>query len=303
MRRVQAYSPKEILLKREYIHLQMLSVVKANFTSLKTSTLKRLFDLYDDIFFGGEIQEKLTQDNSTLTMSVTNRKGVKYGGYCKKTAKGTRCFYTLQFPTSVFMSLFNKGEKGLKNGGLICKNRLDCLQLTFEHELIHLLMFLWKFSGKGPVYSSHGKLFKCMVYAYFGQTEFKHSLLAGDIASHLTRADLNVGTIVRVKDAGLGIVRGFTSKKVRVDILLKDGRLSSGLASLSSLKLTNEILVLPSYLKKSSARVGMKVKFNFKKEAVVGTLIKINPTKGKVKANLKGKPGIFNIPWTSLHRV
>lgn len=301
MGQVQAYSPEEIRTKREQIHQQMLSVVEANFTSLKKSTIQKLFDLYDDVFFGGQILEKVTQDKATLTMSVTTRKNIKFGGMCKRLKKGTRCFYTLHFPATVYISLFNKGEKNLMSGGLTCGDRLDCLQLTFEHELIHLIMFLWKYEGKG-VYSAHGKLFQCMLNSYFGQTEFRHSLFAGDVSSHLTRADIYVGMKVKVKDAGLGVVKGFTSKKIKVDFL-KGGKLVSGNLSIQLLERTDEKFDLPTHLERSSARVGMKVKFDIKKKEVTGTLIKINPSRGVVTMLFEGKNRKINIPWVMLRKA
>jgi hypothetical protein len=66
-----------------------------------------------------------------------------------------------------------------------------------EHELIHILMFLFDYTVRGNdgIYSAHGKLFQCMAHTHFGHTEFHHEM--GLNPDRLKREDVRPGMFVR----------------------------------------------------------------------------------------------------------
>jgi hypothetical protein len=164
---------------RKSIHDELSTTIPVNFTNLKNSDIKKLFDLYDDYFFGGSIMEKINSSGSTIKFTSSPLGGSTFAGKCIMTKTGMKCDYELRFPSKLFLKLFTQkgSNKLLKTNGIICRNRLECLQLVFEHELVHLIMNLWNYYDKsGDLYSSHGKLFQCMTKSLFDHTDYKHEL-------------------------------------------------------------------------------------------------------------------------------
>jgi hypothetical protein len=107
---------------------------------------------------------------------------------------------------------------------LLCKNRLECFQIVFEHELIHFLMMAWGYDAKvtnGAAkahYCSHGTMFKELVKTYFGHTDVKHRLLFGDASEeHLAPASSRIGMRVKFKDHHKNIKYTGTITKIGKD--------------------------------------------------------------------------------------
>jgi len=227
LEKYRVYALDEIEKKRKYIYNTLIQKygIKSNFTVLSSDDLENIGKLYDDVFFDGQIYAFMKKNGYSLTYQVTHGGKTTSAGFCAaiKTPRKTHCFFRIVIPIGVYFKLFNKGEKELRTNGLICVNRLNCLQLTFEHELIHLLMTAYDYQGKvtkGPgkqIYSAHGKLFRCMAYAYFGHTEFVHNLFAGEASEILTKEDFEVGRGITVDIKGVthgGLVTKILTKNI-----------------------------------------------------------------------------------------
>ena len=68
------------------------------------------------------------------------------------------------------------------------KDRLDCLLLTIEHIIIHLITMLWDLrdTDDTDMYSDHGILFRCMIKRYFGDNRFETNVEIASIESELS---------------------------------------------------------------------------------------------------------------------
>ena len=241
----------------------LVSGMKPNFTSLSRNDLERLYRLYDDVFFGGQISAKLRSlgENTTLDFDVTSSATAKYGGVCKTQyrplAPGKKplptdivqnrsCHYTLAFPSVLYAGLFTKGETRLANAGTTCDSRLLCLMLTFEHELTHLLMGMYGYDQKyqnskvvsklaskyggfaAPKtelkYSAHGPLFRCFLTTVFGHTEFKHGLLNGEFDEEAAERTVNDFSVGDwVLVKGLEGAHRITQKKIKFLVVVHPG--------------------------------------------------------------------------------
>lgn len=212
------YSSSEIHERRKYIHDTLISRgMKANFVILTDKNLQDMWNLYDEIFFDRQIQKKLQEERSTVEFEVTKGKaGARVAGWCetkRNTPSRKSCHFTLSFPASVYFSLFQNDEKKLKVGGCECNDRLSCLQMIMEHENTHLLMQLYGYEGKintgkgKNIYSSHGKLFQCMVNSYFGHTDFRHGFNLGDIDKYIPEKDIHIGLLIKYKDILAEVIR------------------------------------------------------------------------------------------------
>lgn len=207
--------------KREEI---ISSVLREKYISSKNEIrvtpklVERLFVLYDDIFFGGEIRQKLRDKNSTLDFKIS-RKSQRIAGFCSK--KG--CSYFLTFNADMYHNMFkNPKDRSLRVNGLLCYSQLECLMFVLEHEMVHLMMFVWGYDKKGTgKYSAHGALFQCMTKNLFGHTSFRHNFNQGDGESLLNKSDVHVGMKVEFtlkKKSVQGVVTKMNKVKARVTI-------------------------------------------------------------------------------------
>jgi len=301
----------EIKRKRAKIHQKM---TKNGVTSdLKGGKLdlRYLFELYDKIFFCGQIQRKLDQSNSKLDFTFSNH--TKTGGTCSR--KG--CEWKINIPIKLYQGLFSKGEKNLLANGIWCTSNLDCLQIIFEHELMHFLMQLYEYQDRKPEYSQskdtftgHGKLFQCMVFLYFGHTDYKHCLFGGEASTKLKKEDVHVGmnikyfnTIYRKE------IHGRVSKMnpKRVAVQHNDGVVFA--VPYSLLELSDKEMVdnsppktIPEYEKRNvndEIKVGDMVRVKWKDGGIRnGKITKKNPSRAKILMDNDGK--IWNVYYQNI---
>lgn len=159
------YRPEVIKEKRDWIGNQ--SVIPPNFTFLNNVDLERLFHLYNQSFFNNALPK-----NVRLNIS---KKQTRIGGSCS--AKG--CNYVIKISEPIISGITESSDKTVN--GLICRSRLECLQLILEHEIIHLVINSSHENLKSGVlpkiYDTHGDLFKQLTLVYFGHTSIYHQLL------------------------------------------------------------------------------------------------------------------------------
>jgi hypothetical protein len=223
-KRIKTFTKEEIGIKRLHIHDS--SAIAGNFKDLTPSDLEVLFNLYDKEFFGGLISKRLNTEGSMISFEVSE--SINTYGVCIPTKIKNITNYTLSFPITKYLNLFRTGEKELRAGGAKCWDRLSCLQLTFEHELMHLIIMLYKF----PVKDKHGKLFQCMMDAFFNQHGLYPSYTEGDVYGRLTRDTANVGMSVEFEVGGVyitGVITKLLRNTARVEeIYPEKGRIWYG---------------------------------------------------------------------------
>lgn len=189
---IRKYKLKDIEEWRRRI--REISNIDINLDNFNDLQLYHLYDLYNKYFFNSALPRVTLQISTNLT---------KTAGKCQAIRGGKECQYTIFISKSVFSRLNLKEEQSTKSGGLECQSRLECLQLVLEHEMIHLAIQIHYPDAKAKdqkIYSSHGALFKDLVYAYFGQTKSTHqigSIIENDEDEEpLTKGQIQIGTIV-----------------------------------------------------------------------------------------------------------
>lgn len=174
-----------VLLKRNKIKQILLRDAFSGDSQIKNLTsndIQVMFNLYDKEFFDGKIKGNLNKLNAKLTFDTSNAMTSAAGKCTSPKCVKTGCSFNIRMSNAILLNLFKRGEPFLKTNGIKCTDRLTCLQLVFEHELIHLAIRSSPYSPSSKIkgdkiYSSHGKLFKDLVYAYFKHTGVTHSLL------------------------------------------------------------------------------------------------------------------------------
>lgn len=167
---------------------------------LSQHLLQEMFRLYDWLFFNEQISRAAAEKKHTFHVEVSS-KMTKTAGICKYRPGGSpsgsqECTITIGISKPIYDQLFAKGEKNHRMGGLLCVDKLDCIQKIFEHELVHALINIFcndvmirapgpeRTGDKSPVrrkgFVYHPQIFKDIVHSQFGHTEFRHDLLAGE---------------------------------------------------------------------------------------------------------------------------
>lgn len=109
-----------------------------HFTTIAPADLEVLFDLYDTTFFQGGLR-RIVGENVNFRLS---RSHSRTHGRCEmREIHGiVRC--TLVINATTLWNNFHEGDREVVASGVLCRDRLDGLQVIFEHEITHLVEFL-----------------------------------------------------------------------------------------------------------------------------------------------------------------
>jgi len=177
--------------------------------NLTIKDLQVIFDILDDVYFNSLMRFNLDKEGYQLVFECSKRM-TKTAGSCGMKNK----LVTITISLPVFLVDF---EKIKNNAGVTCSNRLEALIETFEHELAHLVMNLFK-AGKG-----HDAHFKTFVKHNFGHTKCTHDLIErkpvkddnGQVIN--VKEELKVGSRVTFNKGKMqGYVTKINTKSVKV---------------------------------------------------------------------------------------
>jgi hypothetical protein len=124
--------------------------------------LEKIFQNYNKYFFNNY----LIKSSIKVTFKLSGLPTFNTQGYCFRTS----CNYTITIPLSILKKI--KGPT--KIAGILCNDPPDCLLKIMEHELTHLLLFVW--CNDTSISDSHGKLFKDTVYKMFRHITTNHEI-------------------------------------------------------------------------------------------------------------------------------
>jgi hypothetical protein len=160
---------------RKLVHNAMMKRIKNqpnNILKLTNEDLLYLFNLYDDVFFDGYITDALEDEGMDFC--------IRFG---KATSAGGSCSITLPYKAEimisrpVFAGIFKEpGIESEVNGGLACRDALECMMLTLEHEITHLILRMF-FPDLMENQEPHGAVFLRTVRNCFGHRNGYHELL------------------------------------------------------------------------------------------------------------------------------
>ena len=193
------FPQEEIDEKRKKVYDEIMKEVKEAITNdnykdlLKDKEIKLMFESYDKHFFNNKLSGLSKESDCQWVICWNNR--------CTKTAGRQRCrkdgnckIIEIELSAKVFVNVINKMIKEGKDFVFSddknnCDSILTCLQLTFEHELIHGLQgcfcgdWMYKngpgdWSGKTGPGSGHSKTFMSILNNKFGHVDFRHKLFS-----------------------------------------------------------------------------------------------------------------------------
>jgi hypothetical protein len=164
---------------------------KGNFSVIETGDLQRLFNLYDEQFFGGWLSRTIAATADGPLLFRLSSTMTRAGGKTIRTRIPRRdgkylTHYEIAIASRLLFMTFGDIQRPVSVCGLLCADRLTALQRIMEHEIIHLAEQLeWGNSScKAP-------RFKSLATRIFGHADTKHDLVtprekaAADHAIHI----------------------------------------------------------------------------------------------------------------------
>lgn len=135
--------------------------------ALSVRALRQLVCEYDRLFFDNRLFEALNHQKTALNVQI--------GGIRLKKGDAGCCAYAGDVCTIHLhpgLAELKIGADGCEDvNGIECKDVLDCVQLVFEHELIHMLIQVFL-----RLKESHGRNFKSLAAGLFGHPLFTHTI-------------------------------------------------------------------------------------------------------------------------------
>ena len=170
------FSQKQILSLREKIHNKLIkSRLKSNLSNLSRNHLETIFKLYDKYFFKGEISERLNELRSELFLEIQSIKNTNI-----EVIKRWDDSYVYYFKVSKEFLTNIQIKNNVELGGINCSNKLCILQILIEHEICHLLMYIFEDRYnhiKSSAKTLHGTIFNCLIKTCFNHTDTRHGLI------------------------------------------------------------------------------------------------------------------------------
>ena len=160
------YEPTEIPKKRLQIYDNWKEKWQNSVEKMTKSDVEKLFDEYDKVFFEGDIRAYISNSDTKLSFENDGTGTFSTEGLCFKDT----CNYVITIPVKYFANI-KQGSK-TNVAGHQCFDQLECVQRVIEHELCHLIIFM--FCSDFLVAEQHGELFMDTVRDLFGHTDYHH---------------------------------------------------------------------------------------------------------------------------------
>lgn len=187
----------QIVKKRWEIHNTLLAA-GMDLDNITIKNITDMFYLYNYIYFKCELTDMAKNRNIIIQFGF--KRGIKTAGLHQFNGRSCK----ISVAKDLVEGLFKQGENRIWINGLNVRDRLEALQVLFEHELLHMYMTLKGWAdkikkGKGRrYYSAHGALFQELAKRFFLHTDYRHMLHQGDSTGHLTKERCKVGMNVWV---------------------------------------------------------------------------------------------------------
>lgn len=120
-----------------------------NFTRFDATDLKMMFEMIDQSFFKGLVNEAVAAENHSLSFRVSNRMTNSGGITTTRFAqdRSSKLSFEIAISSTLLFESF-RDQRPILVTGLLCGDRLQAFKRIMEHEMIHLIeMLLWRNSS------------------------------------------------------------------------------------------------------------------------------------------------------------
>ena len=222
------YSPPEpiaakITAVREAILGESENLRQPNFERISTEDLGRLFGLYDRVFFKGllahAVKRNCGQPLAFRLSSTMTRAGGKTLLCRRRMPEGkVKAHYEIAVAVRMLFMTFREVARPVVVCGLTCRDRLEALQRTMEHEIIHLAELVTY--GKS---SCSSRRFKELAGNIFGHAGTKHDLVTPREHAAV-RHGIRLGSMVCFEFEGRRLMGRVNRINRRATVLVEDDK-------------------------------------------------------------------------------
>ncbi len=176
--------------------LKSANIKGTSITKISVEDLNIMFRLYDQVFFNNWFKDSF-RGNIKFSLSKRMTKSAGITLCPKNIAKMDQSQLEIEIRIGVdFILHYDIIEGGKSVGGIRTNNSVEALQLVLEHELCHVIEFI--FFSKS---SCSGSRFKTLANNLFGHTDSYHRLPSYRQIAH-KKMGLNIGDAVSFKFDG-----------------------------------------------------------------------------------------------------
>jgi hypothetical protein len=186
-----------------------------NFRAISPDDLRRLFELYDQLYFQGFCRNCLGRNPLRFRVS---RRMTRVGGTTTRVRSRTLPVaesFEITVASTLLFGTFSEVQRPIFVNGLECSNRLEALQRIMEHELIHLVeLLIWEDSR------CSGARFQSIAGRFFGHTDHRHQLVTPRERASATLG-IRTGSRVRFRLDGQELVGRINRITKRATVLVE----------------------------------------------------------------------------------
>ena len=163
MRYTKKIAPAKMNEIRAKIYKQFVRF-KDSVTKMTAADLLALLEAYDRICFNGDILRLMKEMNHTIAFKTSGEPTFTTEGICTHN--------TCEYKITILTKRFGEVRGPTNVAGHMCKDQLECLLRVLEHEMCHLIIFV--FCTDLYISDQHGPLFMNTISELFGHTDHRH---------------------------------------------------------------------------------------------------------------------------------
>lgn len=188
----------------------------------------------DQAYLGGQLKKKVDEKNIIVSFHIQSDKETKIAGKCSWKKDN----YKIQL-NIVMMDKNIKSYGKLKTCGLIVTSLIECVMLTMEHEILHLIGAIGLIFG----ISNHNKKFKQYILNMFGHTSSRHEYNVDQEKLTNIKKEINIGDFIKSTLTGsiYQVIRMNQRTLGIIDTMGRQGRIGYNIVEKTSDK---EIIIL-----------------------------------------------------------
>ncbi len=184
-----------------------------DFTSIHPDDVGILVRACDRHFLNGAIAELLGP--APLHFRLSKRMTRSGGKTTRREYPGNRTEYEIAVSTTILFDGFAEDDPKVRAAGLPCANRLEALQRIVEHEIVHLVEFLWTGSS-----NCRAAPFQRFARSVFGHRSHTHELITK--RERAARRGILVGSPVTFPFRGRRLTGHVNRITKRATVLVED---------------------------------------------------------------------------------
>ena len=159
--------------------------IDVNLKGFTVKDIKKIFKLIDKIYLNNKLEIHLK-----YKINFVLKESKHEAGACGISNKEYCIYLSKNIPSVPFIK---QNLKKQVNGGISCYSPLECLLITYVHEVVHLIMFNF---CQTKDRNHHPKMFRDILFNISNQTNYRHNFGQEVVKSPVPKDNLTKGRFV-----------------------------------------------------------------------------------------------------------